>query len=455
VIRLMAAILSWVAVCAPPAAAFPVHGSQTVLPVGTELNEEAMDRPREVFRSEALGGHKSYLVNLGDLAFNSPTLLGGIARQAGISCSTCHVQGTSNPKLYIPGLSTRLGNFITTGALFNFKANNRLLDPVTIPSLRGARFLAPYGHDGRMTSLRDFIRNVIVNEFAGPEPSPAILDALVVYIQDIDFLPNPRLGPGGRLTPQNSDAAHRGEVLFAKPFPLQPNLSCAGCHVPSAAFVDHLQHDVGSGGFVKTPTLLNANFNGPYFHDGRYQSYEEVVEHFDRVFALGLSAADQADLVAYLTAIGDGLHPYERDGVLPRLAEIMDFASVLSIAIPARETEIIALVVETVGAEIRELTEAFPSPKDTSVPDGREQRRIARAALKDLVLCLRRVRLAAERGSFDEAANEYVGFRKLTLSAVPLALQNAERWSLFEPAIHDAHYAALRQMYDVATRSSQ
>src|SRR5262249_5803304 len=170
---------------------------------------------------------KSYLGNLGDAAFSSPTILGGAAKQAGISCSTCHVNGASNPKFYIPRLSTRPGNFITTGALFNSRANNRLLDPVTIPSLRGARYLAPYGHDGRMASLRDFIHNVIVNEFAGPEPSPAILDAMVVYIQDIDFLPNPRLGPSGRLRVQASDPERRGEALFARPFPNDPSLSCA------------------------------------------------------------------------------------------------------------------------------------------------------------------------------------------------------------------------------------
>src|SRR5436189_222605 len=84
-----------------------------------------MERPREVFRSEAIGGRKSYLVNLGDAAFSSPAILGGAARQAGISCSSCHVNGASNPKFYIPGLSTRPGNFITTGGLFNPKANNR------------------------------------------------------------------------------------------------------------------------------------------------------------------------------------------------------------------------------------------------------------------------------------------------------------------------------------------
>ncbi len=49
------------------AAAFPVDGDKTVLPVATELNEDALDKPREVFQSERTGA-KSYLVNLGDLA---------------------------------------------------------------------------------------------------------------------------------------------------------------------------------------------------------------------------------------------------------------------------------------------------------------------------------------------------------------------------------------------------
>ena len=53
---------------------------------------------------------------------------------------------------------------------------------------------------------------------------------------------------------------------------------------PSAAFVDHAQHDVGSGG-VQTPTLHSADFNA-VFLDGRYDNYEQVVMHFDRVFDL-------------------------------------------------------------------------------------------------------------------------------------------------------------------------
>jgi cytochrome c peroxidase len=425
--------------------AFPVDGDQTTLPPKTELNEDALDRPREIFRSEIAGG-KSYMINLGNLAFSSPAILGGVARQAGLSCETCHVNGAGNARFFMPKMSTRPGNFDTTGPLFNPKADNQVLDPVRIPSLRGARYLAPYGNDGRMASLRDFVRNVIVNEFAGPEPSPEIVDAIVAYIQDIDFLPNPSLGPGGRLTGKISESERRGEVLFMKPFPHDPGLSCAGCHVPSAAFVDHQQHDIGSGGLFKTPTLRNADFNAPYFHDGRFDNYDQVVAHFDRAFELGLSAQDRQDLVAYLTAVGDGAQPYERDGAGASLKEINDFATVLGTAIPAGDKAIVSLAVDTIGNELRELTEQYPDRKNTSVTGGEAQRVLARTALKELVLTLRRIDMATADGRSSDAAADYRNYRNLMTAAVPALLASAEPWSLFNPAVHDSHYAALRQV---------
>jgi cytochrome c peroxidase len=425
--------------------AFPVSGDQTTLPPTTELNEDALDKPREVFHSEIVGG-KSYLVNLGNLAFSSPSLLGGVARQAGVSCETCHVNGACNAKFFIPKMSTRPGNFDTTGPLFNPKADNFVLDPVTIPSLRGARYLAPYGHDGRAASLRDFVHNVIVNEFAGPEPSPAILDALVAYIQDIDFLPDPNLSPGGRLIGKVSDSARRGEALFSKPFPHDPALSCAACHIPSAAFVDHRQHDIGSGGLFKTPTLRNADFNAPYFHDGRFDNYDQVVSYFDKTFDLGLSLQDRQDLVAYLTAAGDGAMPYERDGASATLKEMNDFTAVLGTAIPAGDKNIVSLAVDTIGNELRELTEQYPDRKDTSLSGGEQQRMLARTALKELVLILRRIDMAVADGRTSDAATDYKNYRSLMVAAVPSLLASAQRWSLFNPEVHDSHYAALRQV---------
>jgi cytochrome c peroxidase len=417
--------------------ASPVTDAKSGLPLGSVLDEDAADNPREIFHSEATRGHKSYLSKLGNLAFNSPYILGEAARKAHISCSSCHVNGASNPKFFIPGLSTRPGNFDTTNAFFNPKTDNGVLDPVTIPSLRGARFLAPYGHDGRTASLRDFVRNVIVNEFAGAEPPLEILDAVVIYIEDIDFLPNPNLEKTGHLRGNATAAQQRGEALFAKPFPHDPRLSCAACHIPSEAFVDHRQHDVGSGGLYKTPTLLNSNFGAPYFHDGRFDDFGQVIDHFDRLFDLGLSAPERTDLLAYLTAIGDGVRPQYHLTGTNVLADITDFASVLDLAISGRDVSVINLTVQSVSAMLQDLAGHYPDPAGSETQGGTRECALARATIARLREMLHGVKLDAAAGRFAKAADGYLDFRKLTFAAAPQALQAAESWSLFNSAMRD------------------
>ena len=430
----------------------PVSDNHTGLPIGSELDDDAINNPREVFHSEALRGRKSYLSNLGNLAFNTPYTLGEAAQKAHISCASCHVNGASNPKLFIPGLSTRPGNFDTTNSLFNPKTDNGVLDPVTIPSLRGARLLAPYGHDGRTGSLHDFVRNVIVNEFAGTEPSSQILDAIVAYIEDIDFLPNTNLDKTGRLTPGANPSQQRGEALFRKPFPHDSSMSCAGCHVPSAAFVDHRQHDVGSGGLYKTPTLVNADFNAPYFHDGRFDNYTQVIDYFNRAYDLELNARDRADMAAYLTAIGDGVRPeYHLTGTNV-LDDINGFAGVLDIAISSHDTQVIAFTVRSVNDLLQDLAERYPDPANQEISGGAHERALARATIAALMQTLHRVDLDVAAGRFGEAAGDYLAYRKLTFATAPMALQAAEPWSLFNPAPHDTH-AAIRQTSNAAVAS--
>ena len=429
--------------------ATPVVTKEGVLPPGTELNEELLDQPTELFGFEIAGGKRSYLFNLGDMLFSSAAIFGGAAQKAGMSCNTCHQQGAGNAKLYVPGLSSRPGNFDTTGALFNPKTDNGVFDPVTPPSLRGAKYLAPYGHDGRMASLREFVRNVVVNEFAGPEPSPQVLDALVTYINEIAFLPNPKLAAGGRLSAGASEAARRGEALFNKPFPHDAAMSCAGCHQPSGAFVDHKVHDIGTGGWFKTKTLLNANFNAPYFHDGRFDSYEQVVGYFDRHYDLDYTQAEREDLVAYLNTVGDGETPTTRNTLHAELDELSAFVSVLDTAIPARDRDVIALTVDAVGNEWRELSEFFPGAKDTSVAGGLDERRRARNAAGGLALALRRIAMAAARNDFAEAEQAYADYRARATMAVA-DLEQAEPWSMFNPTVREAHFKALAQLSELA-----
>jgi len=96
--------------------------------------------------------------------------------------------------------------------------------------------------------------------------------------------------------------------------------------------------------------------------------------------------------------------------------------------------------VHTVGRELRELVEQFPGLKDTTVEGGSAERLNARKELKNLVLMVRRIGVAAAAGHFDEAAAEYQNYRKLTFAAVPIVLKTAEPWSLFNPAVHKAAF---------------
>ena len=85
--------------------------------------------------------------------FSSPLLFGPVARQAGLTCDTCHRQGDVNQAFYIPGLSTKPGNLDVTSHVFNPRADDAVANPVDIPSLRGIRSTGPYGRDGRTASL--------------------------------------------------------------------------------------------------------------------------------------------------------------------------------------------------------------------------------------------------------------------------------------------------------------
>jgi hypothetical protein len=226
-------------------------------------------------------------------------------------------------------------------------------------------------------------------------------------------------------------------------------MSCATCHEADAAFVDHKVHDIGSGGYFKTKTLINAKFNAPYFHDGRFDSFDEVVGYFDKHYELGLSASEQSDLVAYLDAIGDADTPYTPNTVQAEVDELTAFVSVLDVAIPSHDKQVIRLAVDSVGAEWREVGENFPDRKDTSVEGGVAERMKARASVRDLVLTLRQVAMAAEAGDFDGAARLYAEYRQTVTSVTP-HLQAAEQWSLYNPRVHDEHFTALRQLAELA-----
>jgi hypothetical protein len=109
----------------------------------------------------------------------------------------------------------------------------------------------------------------------------------------------------------------------------------------------------------------------------------------------------------------------------------------------------IALAVDSVGNEWRELGENFPERSDTSVSGGLTERLRARDAVRGIVLTLRQIDMATAASGFDSTTQAYADYRQQAASAVA-DLKRAEPWSLFNPAVRDAHFKAMRQLTELA-----
>jgi hypothetical protein len=136
-------------------------------------------------------------------------------------------------------------------------------------------------------------------------------------------------------------AEQRGQGIFN-------GRGCNACHAGSL-FSDNAFHNIGvrpqtedtgrfqvtgnanNMGEFRTPSLRNVGLRGPYFHNGRFATLEEVVAFYNRggdfdapninhnqIRPLGLNAQQQSDLVAFLrNALTDprvlaGTAPFDR-----------------------------------------------------------------------------------------------------------------------------------------------
>jgi hypothetical protein len=115
--------------------------------------------------------------------------------------------------------------------------------------------------------------------------------------------------PEGSFDPQ---AAERGDALF------EGKARCATCHAEplfsEPGWNMHRPEDIGINGFqasrspdrrYRTTPLkgLWSHTRGGFFHDGRFATLEQVVEHYDAFFALGLTLQEKSDLVQYLLSL--------------------------------------------------------------------------------------------------------------------------------------------------------
>jgi hypothetical protein len=138
-----------------------------------------------------------------------------------------------------------------------------------------------------------------------PDLVTAKLAALHYYQLSI---PAPKPAPGSA----DREAFARGKALF------QGKADCARCHVPplftepgnnlhapAEIGVDSFQADRSPTHMYRTAPLagLWTHGKGGYYHDGRFLTLIDVVNHYDTLFRLGLNQAEKRDLIAYLKGI--------------------------------------------------------------------------------------------------------------------------------------------------------
>src|SRR5690606_16350983 len=88
----------------------------------------------------------------------------------------------------------------------------------------------------------------------------------------------------GRDLPNFTAQENRGRHLFMTPV-AEGGAGCAACHrPPSFALAPDARSnglDPGETRLFKAPSLRNVGLTGPYMHDGRFATLDEVAAHYD------------------------------------------------------------------------------------------------------------------------------------------------------------------------------
>ena len=271
------------------------------------------------------------------------TVEGDEITRLGISCALCHstvddavAPGIGSRLDGWPNLDLQVGTIVSVApglpaelqpeyaswpagfydARFNIDGIN---DPVVIPPAYGLRGvgLETYTGDGPISYWNAYVAVTQMHghgSFADPrlgididvppqedEVTPK-LPELRVYQRSLEA-PEP---PAGSFDPA---AAERGEVVFKE------GAGCSDCHSgprytdqgnlhqPAETGMDptHAQRSVT--GLYRTTPLRGLWQHAPYFHDGSAPTLADVVDHYDAVLSLGLTAQQKADLVEFLKTL--------------------------------------------------------------------------------------------------------------------------------------------------------
>ena len=147
------------------------------------------------------------------------------------------------------------------------------------------------------------------NDFGNVRSSPDLVTAKLADLHLFQLAIRAPTPPEGSF---DAAAASRGEALFAG------KAACATCHVPplftEPGWNMHLPSEIGIDSFqadrspderYRTAPLrgLWTHTKGGFYHDGRFPTLLDVVNHYDGFKGLGLTAQEKSDLVEYLMSL--------------------------------------------------------------------------------------------------------------------------------------------------------
>lgn len=249
------------------------------------------------------------------------------------SCASCHQPGLGfsdgRPRargVYgdtLPRHTPRLTDLAGAGAVLWDGRAASLEEQIPGPITHPKEMDLPAEAIGSRVAESDDYRRVFARLGVEVIDRRAVISALAVFVRSLEAGPTALdrwlAGERGAL----GAAASRGRMIFFT------RGQCATCHI-GPALSDHGFHNVGSGttddpgrflvtgrdedrGRFKTPPLRGVPGTGPFFHDGRFSTLEEVVDHYsdasgdhlgeNELDPLELEDDEKADLVTFLRAL--------------------------------------------------------------------------------------------------------------------------------------------------------
>lgn len=263
-----------------------------------------------------------------------------------LSCASCHLQSSAfGDNLKVSrGYHGRAVGVRNTPPLFNLFVRNSFFRDGGIPRLEQVA-LAPMQSPKELHQpLEDLVRRLEkdkkwVDRFkklASREITPySVTRALASYQRSLVSLNSPYDKYMDGDDSAINESAKRGLQLFFS------KAKCYSCHSGPFFSDDQFRHiglfseGVDSGraqiaykwsefGKFRTPTLRNLVFTSPYMHDGSFETLHQIIRYYNEggsdhslkdtlIEPLGLSSAEQEDLVSFLQALSDSTFIHWKD----------------------------------------------------------------------------------------------------------------------------------------------